>query len=60
MSKNKKPKAAKKAAPARSGLVVKSSSTSNSYAKPSSMIPAGNFSSGKKGGAQNNAPRKAQ
>jgi hypothetical protein len=60
MSNNKKPKAKKAAAPAKSGLVVKSGSVGASHAKSASMIPAGNFSSVKKGGAQNNAPRKAQ
>ncbi len=60
MGNNKKPKATKKAAPAKSGLVVKSSTTSTNHSKAASMIPAGNFSSVKKGGAQNNAPRKAQ
>ena len=60
MSKNKKPKASKKAAAPKSGLVVKSSKSSGGFAKGASMIPAGNFSSVKKGGAQNNAPRKAQ
>ncbi len=60
MSNNKKPKAKKKAAPAKSGLVVKTSSVGSSHSKAASMIPAGNFSSVKKGGAQNSAPRKAQ
>lgn len=59
MSKNKKPKA-KKAAPQKSGLVMKSSSSSGGHAKPAGMIPSSNVSSTKKGGAQNSAPRKAQ
>lgn len=60
MSKARKPKA-KKAAPAKSGLIMKSSTSSGGGVKTGSMIPtSASVSSGKKGGAQNNAPRKAQ
>jgi len=59
MSKARKP--AKKAAPAKSGLIMKSSSANSGGAKKAGMIPTSSaVSSGKKGGAQNNAPRKAQ
>lgn len=58
MSKARKP--AKKAAPQKSGLIMKSSSAGSGHAKPSGMMSSGSVSSGKKGGAQNNAPRKAQ
>jgi len=61
MSNNKKPKAKKAAAPAKSGLVVKSSSVGAGRSKSGSMIPSSSsVSSSKKGGAQNSAPRKAQ
>jgi len=60
MSKARKPKA-KKAAPQKSGLIMKSGTSSGGSAKSASMIPtSASVSSTKKGGAQNNAPRKAQ
>lgn len=59
MSKSRKPKA-KKAAPQKSGLIMKSGNAGSGHARPTGMIPSGGISSAKKGSAQNNAPRKAQ
>ncbi|HWB25383.1 MAG TPA: hypothetical protein VG738_07875 [Chitinophagaceae bacterium] len=59
MSKSRKPKA-KKAAPQKSGLIMKSSTSSGGHTRQAGMIPTSGISSSKKGSAQNNAPRKAQ